>query len=48
MEATDRARGFRADRTTVLALVTDAFEQVWSEDGARPFLVLNLLAALWA
>eukprot|EP00035_Acanthoeca_spectabilis_P030802 m.11037 g.11037 ORF g.11037 m.11037 type:complete len:350 (-) comp4386_c0_seq1:80-1129(-) len=48
MEATDRARGFRADRTTVLALVTEAFEQVWSEDGARPFLVLNLLAALWA
>mmetsp|Transcript_31139 Transcript_31139/g.81621 ORF Transcript_31139/g.81621 Transcript_31139/m.81621 type:complete len:351 (+) Transcript_31139:319-1371(+) len=48
MESEDRARGFRADRTTTLTLIVDALEQVWAESGARPFIVLNVLSALWA
>eukprot|EP00037_Helgoeca_nana_P009282 m.81558 g.81558 ORF g.81558 m.81558 type:complete len:345 (-) comp19478_c0_seq2:22-1056(-) len=48
MEATARVRGFRAERTTPLTVVTDAFDQVWSEAGARPFLVLNVVTAFWA
>eukprot|EP00038_Savillea_parva_P031752 m.90134 g.90134 ORF g.90134 m.90134 type:complete len:343 (+) comp9842_c0_seq2:293-1321(+) len=47
MEASDRVRAFRADRTTTLALISDAFEHLWSEPGARSFILLNIAVAAW-
>ena len=48
MDSADRARGFRAGRPTSLGAVGDVFDELWREREARPFVVLNIVAVLWA